>query len=125
MAGFAGGLAIRNGLDDARALNETLGKGKGDLGVLLHACLGASRSSSRTSSHTETVVGSDVGGDTVVLIARGGGKESTIDITGSDVGGRHGTLLVTPGDNTVEGVAAHDSSSGSRRSIGASVGVSE
>ena len=125
VAGLAGGLAISNGLDDARSLSETLGKGKGDLGVSLHATLGVSRSSSRTSSHSETVVGSDIGGDTVVLRAQGGGADSTIDIAGSDVGGRRGTVLKAPGNITIEGVAAHDSSDGSQRSFGASVGVSE
>ncbi|MBW6525825.1 hemagglutinin repeat-containing protein [Sphingomonas sp. RHCKR7] len=125
VAGLAGGLAISNGLDDARALNDMLGKGKGEFGVSLHATLGVSRSSSRTSSHRETVVGSDVGGDTVVLSASGDGPGSTIDIAGSDVGGRRGTVLKAPGNITVEGVAAHDSSSGSQRSFGASLGVSE
>ena len=125
VAAVAGGLAVKNGIDAANAIQSGTG------GATLSASIGFSKSSASSAAHDETIVASDITGGNVALSARGGGAASTISVIGSDIAATgdpaagNGNLTVgADGAIRLAAAAATDSSSGSNRSSGASLGVS-
>jgi hypothetical protein len=128
VAGVAGALAVANSVDAAKdavgAVKDIASgvKGLTSLGSIT-ASVGFSKSKSTTASTDQTVVGSQIAGGDVNIIARGAGDASTINVIGSSVTATRDLTLSAPGAIIFKSAQEIDTSSSKNKSTGIDVGV--
>ncbi|MBY9063222.1 hemagglutinin repeat-containing protein [Sphingomonas yunnanensis] len=123
VAGLAGGMAAVNAAEAGQGLVDALGKGSGDLGASVVATFGVSRARASDSEHDEHVMGSEVQGRDVTIVATGPGATGTVDVHGSRVRADTDLAVGANGKITVEAAVEQDRQSGRSRSSGATLGV--
>ncbi len=121
------GIAAISGLLKAQALaeqaQETLGSIQNGVGnTRIQATIGSQKSQSNSSSVTEVNQGSSITTNNLALIATGGGKDSNIDLIGSDINATSGGYFKADNDFNIDGVAEQQSQSSDNKNSSYGVG---
>jgi len=126
VAALAGGLAAYNAGDEFLG---ALDAAKGDPAKALRSLtsvdvtLGISKSKSSSQTHDETVVGSQIAGRDIEIIADDAGAASTIRVQGSQVNALGDLTLSAPGAITLQSAVETDTMASRNKSSGFSAGV--
>ncbi|MDH0864651.1 hemagglutinin repeat-containing protein [Mitsuaria sp. GD03876] len=118
LAGMSAALAAKDAVDAA----QTLSKGTG---IKVGVSLGTSKSESTTTEQSTTAIGSQVAAQGNVSIrATGGGKDSTLQVVGSDIKADGKATLKADGAVSLEAAQSTSTLHSTNSSSGASIGVS-
>ncbi|USI73480.1 two-partner secretion domain-containing protein [Sphingomonas morindae] len=123
VAGLAGGMAAVNAVNAGKDLARTLTSGSGSLGVSVGVTFGISTSRATSTAHDETVVGSQVRGRDVAIIAQGTGAGGTIAVRGTTVEAARDLTLAANGAITLVAATEANRQSGDARSSGFTLGL--
>lgn len=121
---MAGGLAIKNGIDAGKDIADAITSGNGSLVVTVSASLGFAKSKSTSAGTDQSIVGSNISGGNVNIVATGSGDAGFVRVTGSDVVAANNLMVLGNGPITFEAATETDTNSGKSSSFGASIGVS-
>lgn len=121
---LAGGLAVKNGIDAGKDIAKTIASGTGELGITLSASLGFSKSKSTSEGADQSIIGSNISGGNVNIVATGSGDAGFVRVTGSDIMAANNLVVLGNGPITFEAAKETDTNSGKSSSFGVSIGVS-
>jgi filamentous hemagglutinin len=131
----AAAVATRNAFDAVRAggdlntLASNVANGKAtklaSLGqVKLSASLGTQSTRNETDTTSQTVLGSNISGDEIIMVARGAGSAGAITITGSTLEARNDLTASANGAIIIQSALERDTLNARSSSFNASIGVS-
>ena len=125
MAAVAGVLKTKalaeEGSDALTALQSGNLKGVGS--TRIQATIGSQKSQSNSSSYTEVNQGSSINTNNLALIATGAGKDSNINVNGSDLTVSNDALFQADNDFNVNGVAQNSNTRSNNKSSSTALGV--
>ncbi|KRU21508.1 hemagglutinin repeat-containing protein [Psychrobacter piscatorii] len=121
------GIAAISGLLKAQALaeqaQETLGSIQNGVGsTRIQATIGSQKSQSNSSSYTEKSQGSSIDTNNLALIATGAGKDSNININGSNLTVSNDALFQADNNLNVNGVAQNSNTRSNNKSSSTAIG---
>jgi filamentous hemagglutinin len=129
MAGVAGALKVKALAKEADKAAQGLLTGgvnadsiKGLGNTRVQATIGTQKSQSNSSSYTETNKGSNITTGNLALIATGAGKDSNININGSNINVTNNALFQADNDFNVSGVAQNSNTRITSSSSSAAIG---
>ena len=88
----------------------------------IQATIGSQKSQSNRSSYTEVNQGSNINANNLALIATGAGKDSNININGSNINVTNNALFQADNDFNVSGVAQNSNTRSTNSSSSAAIG---
>ncbi|WP_201586089.1 hemagglutinin repeat-containing protein [Psychrobacter jeotgali] len=128
MAAVAGALKTRSLAKEAASAAKGLASGvnagslKGLGNTRIQATIGSQKSQSNSSSYTEVNQGSNINTNNLALIATGAGKDSNININGSNINVTNNALFQADNDFNVSGVAQNSNTRSTNSSSSAAIG---
>jgi filamentous hemagglutinin len=125
MAAVAGVLKTKALAKEANSAGYDLldGNLKGVGSTRIQATIGSSKSQSNSSSYTEVNQGSSINTNNLALIATGAGKDSNINVNGSDLTASNDALFQADNNLNVNGVAQNSQTRSNNKSSSTALGV--